>query len=223
MSAMKNGDYETALSTYSQAVTLDSANEAALVGHAALNIASVVTDPELAAVMANNVGLSGYPAAMADVLNPNTWTKLATLDGTPTPVPNIHIKDETDYDQNGVIDFDDWAKSLVRCVATHNAGLDFILKTLSTILGARVDSAYRDNTEERGRGSTSPEERTVSSSSPPPRTPSSRRARTSPTIEGSPIPTSSTRRRLFSLGMKRLCLAERPQCASVQTGATGSG
>lgn len=136
IAAMKAGDYETALSKFSQAVSLDSTNPKAVIGYSTLNIAAVVTDPTLVSTMKVNMGLTSYPATIADVLNPDSW-----VDSSGNPV--IPITDQTNYDGDplGVIGFSDWGVSLAAFVVTHNTGLDFVPKTLNSALGSRVDAA----------------------------------------------------------------------------------
>lgn len=140
--SMKSGDYETALSDFSKATTLDPANGQAVIGYSTLNIASVITDSTLVSTMKNNIGLTNYPSTIGAVIDPNTWmTESTDTSGNPITLPAMAVSGQTDYNEDGVISFSEWGMSLASYVATHNTGFDFIPQTLNTALGSRVDAA----------------------------------------------------------------------------------
>lgn len=145
ITAMQGQDYETALSDFSKATTLDPTNGEAVMGYASLNIASIVTNSTLSTAMTKNIGLANYPTTIAAVLNPDTWVGQATgANNNTISVPLIQITGEKDYDNDGgIINFEDWAISMASFIANNNTSLDFIPQTLNGVLGSQAAAAIQ--------------------------------------------------------------------------------
>lgn len=143
---MEAGDWEGALSKFSEATVLDPTYGEAVVGYSALNIASIMVAPDMVDLVHTNLGMDGYPATMNAVIDPEGW--MLQLQA---PYAGLmpHVSGEEAYDgvysdfdpADGVIDPMERQIAFMGWFATHNVGFSAAAQKVINALGTRLDTA----------------------------------------------------------------------------------
>jgi len=140
---LENGDYESAHSHYSIAVTADSSHGEALLGYSLLELMDIMTDSNIVSLARNKLGLAEYPNNMNDIME-GAWFYEYEY-GDPLDLSYYYspeITDETayDFDGDGYLDPMEKGFAAIAFFAGHNSGFDDLIDTVSTALYSRVDS-----------------------------------------------------------------------------------
>jgi len=142
---MKAHDWDGALSKFSEAVLKNPANGRAVIGYSALNIASIISDPNVVTLARDKLGLADYPSTMATILEPDSWmVQLQSPYGGLMP----RITGEAAFDgkvagstEDDIIDPNERMLAFAGYFMTHNTGFTNLVNTVSSALGARLDAA----------------------------------------------------------------------------------
>lgn len=142
---MKVQDWDGALSKFSEAVLKNPVNGRAVIGYSALNIASIMSDPNVVTLAKNKLGLADYPSTMNKILAPDSW--MIPLK-SPYSCLMPRITGEAAFDgkvdgslEDDIIDPKERMLAFAAYFMTHNTGFTNLVNTVSTALGARLDAA----------------------------------------------------------------------------------
>jgi uncharacterized protein YjdB len=162
LDALEEGDVDGAYNWFSLAVLSDPSHMGAIIGYTMLDLAYIAVDSDVRTFAQSQLGLSGYPATMQQVIDPEEWMdELAWLDDDGMPIwgdggpGTIHVDDygeiyseffpsvqgATDDDGNGQIDMQERMFAMIENIVVNGNFLNDIVNLAITEMDERIDDA----------------------------------------------------------------------------------
>lgn len=141
LAAMRDQDWDTAYSLFSQAVDADPTNGTAVLGYSLHSVAAVSVDEAMVGFAKTNMGLVGYPETMAELFT-DAWMDAETVPGEfgyDFVFPEVSGQDDYDLNENDVIEPEERAIAMLSFfIAANPTGLGTSVDTVEAILTAKL-------------------------------------------------------------------------------------
>ena len=144
ITALQDGDYETALSKFTLAYGLDPKYGPAFAGYNALYLMSTAVNPDIVNLARNKLGLVDYPNTMSELFSGQWMQEMVDAEGYEGLLPRFEGQEAMDGvragdSPDGIIDFYERMIAFAQHFITHNNGFNSLADTVLGRLGDRLD------------------------------------------------------------------------------------